>query len=261
MPAHPDILDERYPIRGPVIGSIGLHVGIAALVVAWTVLRGVGGVERWGDPKSLGGGAVAITPVARIPLPTREGRINPVANDTESQIPALPKPEPVKRAPEPDPDAVALKSRNAKVKPAPQSAQRRYSPVQQPQPNQVYSSTGQATTSPMFSQAPGGGGVGSGAGSPFGNRFGYYEALLRERVAKNWRSQELDARLRNRTAVTFDISRDGTVRNVRVTQPSGNFAMDQSAQRAILLSNPLPPLPREYERDVATVEFWFSLQQ
>jgi hypothetical protein len=37
--------------------------------------------------------------------------------------------------------------------------------------------------------------------------------------------------------------------------------MDQSAQRAILMSNPLPALPREFERDVATIEFWFGLQQ
>jgi protein TonB len=137
----------------------------------------------------------------------------------------------------------------------------RYSPVTEPKPNQVYSSTGQALTSSMYSLAPGGGNIGSGSGSPFGNRFGWYEALLRERVAKNWQSQDLDSRIRQRVAVTFDILRNGTIRNVRVTQSSGNFAMDQSAQRAILMSNPLPQLPREYEREVATVEFWFGLQQ
>jgi protein TonB len=59
----------------------------------------------------------------------------------------------------------------------------------------------------------------------------------------------------------FDIQRDGSIRNVRISQSSGNFAMDQSAQRAILMSNPLPALPREFERDVATIEFWFGLQQ
>jgi protein TonB len=113
----------------------------------------------------------------------------------------------------------------------------------------------------MFSQARGGGGVGSGSSSPFGNRFGWYEALLRDRVAANWQSQELDAGIRNRVAVTFEILRNGSIRNVRVTQSSGNFAMDQSAQRAILMSSPLPELPREFERDSANVEFWFSLQQ
>jgi protein TonB len=113
----------------------------------------------------------------------------------------------------------------------------------------------------MFTQAPGGGGVGSGTGSPFGNRFGWYEQLLRERVASKWRSQELDARIRNKVAVMFEIMRDGSIRNVKVSQSSGNFALDQSAQRAILMSNPLPPLPREFERDSALIEFWFALQQ
>ena len=42
---------------------------------------------------------------------------------------------------------------------------------------------------------------------------------------------------------------------------SGNFQLDQSAQRAIIQSNPLPALPREFERDVATIEFWFALQR
>ena len=84
--------------------------------------------------------------------------------------------------------------------------------------------------------------------------------LLRDKVARNWRSQDLDSTVRNPVVVTFDILRTGKVPNVRVARSSGNFAMDQSAQRAILLSNPFPPLPAQYERDSATIEFWFRLQ-
>ncbi|MBC8165843.1 MAG: TonB C-terminal domain-containing protein [Bryobacteraceae bacterium] len=259
MDAHPDLLNENEFDRGPLARSIAFHLGIAAMMAAYAWV-GVGRVEHWGDPKSLGGGAVGITPVNKIPLPSREGRVNRVANDTESQIPAAPKPQP--KQPQPPPDAIAIRSKNAPKQTAQSPASpQRYTPVPNPKPNQVYSSTGQALTSPMFSQAPGGGGVGSGSTSPFGNRFGWYEQLLRERVARNWRSQDLDNRTRNRVAVMFDISRDGTVRNVRISEPSGNFGMDQSAQRAILMSNPLPALPREFERDAATIEFWFSLQQ
>ena len=262
MPGHVDILDERESVRGAMLRSLGLHLGVAAIVAGWSWFQLGSRVERWGNPDSLGGGAVSITPVASINLPPRAGRLNQVANDTESQVPSQPKPQPVKKAPPPEPDAISLKSRNAPRRPAQAPATpQKYTPVPNPKPNQVYSSSGQALTSPMFSQAPGGGGVGSGMGSPFGNRFGWYEQLLRERVAKNWRSQELDARIRNRVAVMFDILRDGTIRNVRVSTSSGNFALDQSAQRAILMSNPLPALPREYERESATIEFWFSLQQ
>lgn len=261
MPGHVDILDERESSRGPLLRSLGLHAGLAVLIAAWSTFHVGGSLERWGNPDSLGGGGVTITPVQAIPLPPRTGRENRVANDTESQVPAPPKPQPKKTAPKPDPDAVALKSKNAKQKPAPPQTQQRYTSVPDPKPNQVYSSTGQALTSQMFTQAPGGGGIGSGSGSPFGNRFGWYEQLLRERVARNWRSQDLDSRIRNKVAVTFEILRSGEIRNVRVSQSSGNFALDQSAQRAILMSNPLPALPREFERDSALIEFWFALQQ
>jgi len=259
MSQHADILDERESLRSPFLGSIVVHAGMIALPFLFTFMRGTS-VEHWGDPNSLGGGAVGITPVERIPIQSRQGRINPVANDTESQIPSAPaKPQP-KQAVQPDPDAIALKSRNAQKKPAPQATPQKYSPVREPRPNQVYSSTGQAATSPMFSQAPGGGGVGSGSASPFGNRFGYYEQLIRDKVARNWRSQDLDASVRNPVVVTFDILRNGSIQNVHVTRSSGNFAADQSAQRAILMSNPFQPLPAQYERDVATIEFLFRLQ-
>ena len=262
MPGHVDILDEHESSRGALLRSLGLHAGIAGLVIAWSSFNLGGRIERWGDPQSLGGGGVTITPVKGIQLPPRTGRENRVANDTESQVPAPPKPQPKKTAAKPDPDAVALKSKSAKSKPVPTpTAQQRYTSVPDPKPNQVYSSTGQALTSQMFTQAPGGGGIGSGMGSPFGNRFGWYEQLLRERVARNWQSQDLDARIRNRVSVMFEIQRDGSIRNVRISQSSGNFALDQSAQRAILMSNPLPALPREFERDSALIEFWFSLQQ
>jgi protein TonB len=263
MTSHADILDERESLTGAVLRSAGLHAALAAIVFGWTAMKlGSSNVERWGDPASLGGGAVAITPVASIPLPSREGRVNRVANDTESQIPAAPKEQKPAAVKPPEPDAVAIKGRSPqRAKARTPASQQKYSPIAEPKPNQVYSSTGQALSSSTYSLAPGGGGVGSGSGSPFGNRFGWYEALLRAQVARNWRSQELDSNIRSRVAITFEIARNGQVGNVRVSQSSGNFAMDQSAQRAILMSNPLPQLPREYERDSATIEFWFSLQQ
>ena len=82
MTQHIDILDEQESLRTPLAGSLAAHLGIVALAFAYMAFDGGSHVERWGDPKSLGGGAVGITPVQRIPLPSRQGRINPVANDT-----------------------------------------------------------------------------------------------------------------------------------------------------------------------------------
>jgi protein TonB len=255
-----DIFDERESWPRPLGVAVGLHASVVGLLVLYSAVN-ASRAEKWGDPKSLGGGAVGITSVAKIPLPAKIGRRNPVANDTESQVPSAPvKPQPQTRTPLPDPKAILLKSRNA-PKQAPKPTTSRYSPVKEPKPNQVYSSTGQQMTSPMFSQAAGGGGVGSGSNSPFGNRFGWYEALLREKVARNWRSQDLSSSIRSPVIVTFELLRNGTVRNVRVTRSSSNFTLDQSAQRAILASSPFQPLPPQYERDSALIDFTFQLQQ
>jgi protein TonB len=260
--SHPDILAERERLRSPLLGSIALHFA----VVAAGVLSGYisnRAREIWGDPNSLGGGSVTITPVSKISLPSRAGRLNPLANDTESSTPPPPpKPEAAKRV-EPEPDSVAIKSRSAPKRQSEVAASKqRYRPPREEQPNQLYSATGQALTSPMFATT-GSGSVGVGTGNPFGNRFGAYAALIRELVGRKWRTTDVDSRLQTApmVIVTFEILRDGSVHNTRIIQRSGNYALDMSAQRAILEASPLPPLPREYDRDSATIEFWFELKR
>ena len=258
---HPDILDEPERLRKAFAGAVALHAAIAVTVAlaGWASDREV---AQWGDPKSLGGGSVGITAVDKIPLPPRQGIVNPVANDTESVIPAPPKPQPQARK-SPEPDAIAIKSRNAQKRQQDlAAAQQKYRPYQQERPSQVYSSTGAAAVSPMFSQAPGGGGVGSGSENPFGYGFGWYAQLLREKVARNWRREGLDTSTKLPPVIVFfDLQRDGGVRNARVVQSSGNYALDQSAVRAVLQSSPFQPLPQQLPKDSYTISFEFYLNR
>jgi protein TonB len=87
--------------------------------------------------------------------------------------------------------------------------------------------------------------------------------LLSERVAQKWRTDSVDARIRTLppAIVTYEILRNGTVRNVRVVQSSGNALLDNSAQRAIYEAAPFPPLPNGYEGNSAVIEFWFQLKR
>ncbi|HUO32554.1 MAG TPA: TonB family protein, partial [Bryobacteraceae bacterium] len=149
-----------------------------------------------------------------------------------------------------------------KVSEVERSAQNTWRAKQQDRPNQLYSQAGQALVSPMMGQT-GSGGVGVGQGSPFGNRFGNYVMILRQRVAEKWQTNDVDQRIHTLPAaiVTFDLLRDGSARNVRVEQSSGNVALDFSAQRAILDASPFPPLPAGYEHNSATIEFWFELRR
>ncbi len=262
-PGHLDILGQPESLRKPLLGSVALHLAVFATVVGWAVE-----VHRhpdlWVSANSGGPGSIAINVVNKIPLPSRSGVVNPLANPTESAVPTPPPAaKPVHRVPVEEPDAIPLKSRE-RTHPSEvaRSQQNTWRAKQQERTNQLYSTSGQALVSPLVGQT-GSGGVGVGMGSPFGNRFGNYVMILRQRVAEKWRTGDVDARIKTAppAIVTFDLQRDGTVRNVRVAQSSGNSALDYSAQRAIYDASPFPPLPAGYERSDATIEFWFELRR
>lgn len=94
MVTQTDILDRPQPLKGPLVNSLLLH-GAVVLAVVLVQLQLFGPVgEPFGDPNPTFGGSVGISPVKTIPLPARSGRPNPVANDTESQVPQAPQPAP-----------------------------------------------------------------------------------------------------------------------------------------------------------------------
>jgi TonB family protein len=207
---------------------------------------------------------VAITPVSSIPLPPRGGFQNPVAHDTESEVPKPPPKAKEAERRQPDEKAIEIKSRRDKKRQADLASSRStYRPDRPDRPNQIYSNAGQAVSSPMYGSTTGSGNIGVGTGSPFGVRFGYYEQLIREKVARLWRTGDVDPTLRTAptVVVTFDIVRDGSIRNVKILQRSGNYALDTSAQRAVTEAAPFPQLPQGYERDSARIEFWFNLKR
>lgn len=263
MSPHLDILGRPERLGKPLIGSVVLHVGVFV-----TLMLGAVRVARhpvaWGDANSGGPGSIAINVVNKIPLPSRSGAVNPLANDTQSAVPTPPPAAKPQRQERPNPlDAIPIKgSWHTQRSQVDRSAQNNWRAKQQDRPNQLYNQSGQQLVSPLYGQT-GSGGVGVGLGSPFGNRFGNYVAILRQRVAEKWRTGDVDPRIRTAPVaiVTFDLLRDGSVRDVRIAQSSGNTTLDYSAQRAIYDASPFPPLPAGYERNDAVIEFWFELRR
>jgi periplasmic protein TonB len=265
MSPHIDILDESDSLRKPFFGSAVLHAAVFATVLLSSI-AGAGRRDTWGDPNSLGGGSVAINAVSRIPLPSRSGVVNPVANDTDSRIPQAPavkEAKPERRPVEEDLDAIPIRGRRSPRRMSDIIGSRQRYRRPENGSNQLYSSSGQGLVSPMYGQTGSGGGVGVGQGSPFGNRYGYYVDILRQRVAQKWRTSDVDPRMKTAPPViiSFSILRDGSVRDVRILQRSGNGVLDYSAQRAILEASPFPPLPSGFERNDANIEFWFQLSR
>jgi len=74
-----------------------------------------------------------------------------------------------------------------------------------------------------------------------------YVVAVERRLRVNW-DQSIAPNIRDsgtRCVVTFVVEHDGSVKDVRVAQPSGVAAVDDSAMRAVLSSTPLPALPSE----------------
>jgi len=263
MPAHGDILDRPESLGKPFLGSVGLHLAFFGFVVYWGAFV-AHHPETWGTPNP-GGGSVAINVVSKIPLPERSGVVNPLANNTQSAVPTPPpaaKPQRSRHAEALDAIPIPTHSRPRKPSQVDRSAQNTWRAKQQYRPNQLYSEQGQRLVSPMIGQT-GSGGVGFGPSSPFGNRFGNYAAILQQRVAEKWQTGEIDPRIKTapRVIVTFDLQRDGSVRDVRIAERSGNQLLDASAERAVYDASPFPPLPAGYERNDVVIEFWFELRR
>lgn len=248
-------------LRNPLIGSAVFHAAVAALFIllSTTLNRNR---ETWGDLHPTPGTSVAISPVSTIPLPARKGPKNPVANDTESVTPPAVREKVAKtRVEEPDPDAVALKTKK-KHKPSKKvTTVQRYVPPEIPRPNQVRSSQAPAAVSPLFEKRGGPGAVGLDANSVLGSRFGAYAMLLMQRVSEKWVTSGLQNVHTPFAIVSVDLFRDGSIRNTKLVQTSGNYLLDTTAQRAVLEAAPFPPLPADYERNMVNVEFKFQIKQ
>jgi periplasmic protein TonB len=256
MHQHADILDQQDSLRGPLVQSVLLHGALAGAFILASISY-QHSRQVWGSAQTSAGSAVAINSVKSIPLPSRAGQLNPVANETESQVPQAPKPEPKKQVKTPE-NAIPIKSRFAKQQPKPQAFQH-YRP-QPPAQNQVFSREAPAAVSPMF-QKPGSGGVGVGPNSAFGNQFGAYADLVVRRVTDKWQTTGLAGMHLPMVVITFDILRDGSVKNPQIAQRSGNSTLDYSALRAVTDAGPFPPLPPAYSGSSTNVELRFQLQQ
>jgi periplasmic protein TonB len=254
-----DILDERDPIRFPAVGSVLLHGGLVAVVFLYTYW--VRQLQPDLGSEQLSGGAYSVSSVKTIPLPQQEAPANPVANDSTSPVPSAPEKVRVEKKVLETPVKNAFEIPKEKKPPKQDIKPRVESKYAPPPPdNQVFSSVKQAVSNPMYSAPAGGGGVGVSGNTVLGTRYGAYAELLRQRITQAWQRNGLDGRSQRDPAIVgLTIMQNGTVRDVRLVQTSGNPAIDNSALRALYQANPLPPLPAGLGASFA-VQFSFDLK-
>lgn len=253
---------DEFALKRFLVYSLSLHTALAILITISAFVNWSG--NRWSGTGSLGNETkVNLVSSAGIPMPQPK-----LTTDSKTVDPTMSvNKEELIKPPEPKTDATPIQ----KFK------------IEKPLPPSKKSKTLDDKTPPLPNAVPGHGGtpkiqVGSGdtpgsasqgvavqgqGGGDFASRYSWYIDAVRRRISSNWLQNTIDANvLAARTAhavVTFTIMKDGTVKDWRVQQTSGNASMDNSGLRAIISSNPMPPLPNDYSGSYVNVTFDFDL--
>lgn len=81
---------------------------------------------------------------------------------------------------------------------------------------------------------------------------------MRRLIQSNWNPRQgMDGTV----IIKFVVQRDGRISNVEAEAPSGLPALDLTAQRAVLLTRQLPPLPAAFTDPTLTVHLRFNYQR
>src|SRR6185437_9130892 len=149
------------PMRKAFAASLITH----GVVIGLLILSGLFNFskEHFGSPHASSG-SVGVTMVKTIPIPRREGPVNPLANDSTSVVPEAPAPVKLQKQVKAEPEhAIAIPDKVAKKKKQ-QDMQSLFRPPVPYKDNQVFSHTPQAANTPMYG-IQGSGGIDIGPAS------------------------------------------------------------------------------------------------
>jgi|SRR5215470_3633131 len=239
--------------------SVILHILLTALTLVSIWLQRSG--EQWGGIGGGGDSSVQVSlvssagiPMPRPNVPTESEAVDPTTGLHKSEPPP----------PEFKTDATKIPEFK-KEKPLPPSNKSKVFEKKTPPPSNAvpFGNGGQMNLPSGYSNTPGplnGGIAASGqGGGDFAGRYPWYVESVRRNISQNWMQSTIDPSARNRAhaVATFTINRDGSIKNIRISQSSGNASFDNSAQRALLSIDHFPPLPSDYSGSYVDVTFDF----
>jgi colicin import membrane protein len=89
-----------------------------------------------------------------------------------------------------------------------------------------------------------------------GAEFFMYQAKIVNAIKENWAWPGQKGSLK--ALARFSIKDNGEITGLKIAEPSGDAAFDESILRALRKSSPLPPPPESYRKDFAQVEMNFQ---
>ena len=251
----------------PLLISTSLHLVVLLLLFFGPAVRQG---ETWGGQ---GGGVTQVSLVGElqgVPLPrpdvvtdSKVATESPGWFREESESKPAPKAAPVEPATAeeiPDFQNNSRRRRADSIPPPPKRDRPSPKPI-----GAVPFGEGGPPALPFSNYASESGSVGSavGSGNGFGSKYSWYVDAINRRISSNWLVSSVDPYVKwaPRTAVTFDILRDGSIVNLQMVKSSGITSVDRSTLRAVRESSPLPALPNQYGGDRVAVDFYFDFRR
>jgi TonB family protein len=258
MDAVTPILVERAQARGGLWPRMGMSVLLHAIVLPVALIWMAAGPAVEQAPPvlmqiSLGGA----------PGP-RSGGMTPMAGRAAEAAPTPPRPAPVAPPPPKAPEMALPKPETRKTptpprettKKAPEDARGRVVP-RAPEASEGNAVAQTGATGAAFGLSTGGGGT-SGYLDVANFCCPEYLATMIQLIQRNWNSKQQVA---GDTQVKYTIQRDGRLTDIEVEKTSGYFALDQTAQRALIVTRQLPPLPPRFTESSLTVHLIFRYER
>jgi periplasmic protein TonB len=240
------------PIAGPAAGAVGLHLGVAALLIGYGWMLGLFHHNIWGSPGA--GGAMQVNLVSSaLPLPAEERNQNVLATQTPSKAPATPSPKEEHKV-----DETAIPIQGKHTPPKQQNIAK--TQLHQPQQPQNKAQYGEQSGSSMPHQMQPGTVIGQTTvgDNNFASLYGWYVDQINRMMQQNWNKGQVDPRTPKGTRVylTFTIHRDGSVDNLRFDQSSGSPTLDRSCFIAVQRASNFGALPAAYNQSSLNVGYY-----
>ena len=240
--------------------SVAVHVVLIAFV-----LFGPGNWSHRNDPApvvmtiSLAGGAAGPVSGGQTALGGRAVQeVKPADEKPLREAPHAPAAKtPEMTVPDPKARTTTKATPAARVKEAPDAARGR-TPIKgdQTRPGTALADTG--VRGQGFGLSTGGGTTGGGSYLDVADFCcPEYIQTMSDRIHQNWQPQPNFA---GTVIVRFTIQRDGKITDVVAEKGAESVGPSVTAQRAVIMSNPLPPLPARFSNPTLTVHLSFEYQ-
>ena len=155
-------------------------------------------------------------------------------------------------------EGVQIQKPRAKPKPVVKQAPKPEQPTPKVPPPDQPSTPATSTKRTVLPYAPVTSGVSGQVAVDDANfEFAYYLQMVRAQIARNW-TPPAGATSGARAEVYFRVSRSGSVSGLRIDVGSGDAVFDQSALRAVVITEQLPPLPLGYSGADLGIHFGFE---